>query len=159
LNKLSNENIQSEKFGLYLTKLNYWYQQYGGTKKNKTKEEKEAILKNIDVLYTSINFPYETVDFINNYNEFVNFLKTKTTDIEYSKKVNEVKKKLIKIIEKIYQKDPFLPVVCDKLDHFKKCELLKNNGKDTSDAHMCRINLNQINAEASLECFNRMPKN
>lgn len=31
LNKLSNENIQSEKFGLYLTKLNYWYQQYGGT--------------------------------------------------------------------------------------------------------------------------------
>jgi hypothetical protein len=30
LNKLSNENIQSEKFGLYLTKLNYWYQQYGG---------------------------------------------------------------------------------------------------------------------------------
>ena len=30
LHKLSNTHVTDEKFGLYLTKLNYWYEQVGG---------------------------------------------------------------------------------------------------------------------------------
>lgn len=30
ISKLSNTNIDDEKFGLYLLKLNYWYKQLGG---------------------------------------------------------------------------------------------------------------------------------
>lgn len=123
LNKLSNENIQSEKFGLYLTKLNYWYQQYGGAK-NKTENEKKDILKNIDELYTLIKFPYKSETFKVDYDEFIKIVNTK--DIEYSKKVNEVKKNLIIIINKIYKKDPFLREVCDKLNHYNNCKIFEN---------------------------------
>jgi len=30
LNKLANTDVNDSKFGLYLTKLNYWYEQVGG---------------------------------------------------------------------------------------------------------------------------------
>jgi hypothetical protein len=30
ISKLSNTNIDDEKFGLYLLKLNYWHKQFGG---------------------------------------------------------------------------------------------------------------------------------
>ena len=30
LERLSNTDVNDEKFGLYLSKLNYWYQQIGG---------------------------------------------------------------------------------------------------------------------------------
>jgi hypothetical protein len=35
LYKLSNTNIDDNKFGLYLSKLNYWYEQMGGGKDKK----------------------------------------------------------------------------------------------------------------------------
>ena len=35
LYKLSNTNINDDKFSIYLTKLNYWYEQIGGGKDKK----------------------------------------------------------------------------------------------------------------------------
>jgi len=32
LNKLANTDVNDSKFGLYLTKLNYWYEQVGAGK-------------------------------------------------------------------------------------------------------------------------------
>lgn len=32
VNKLSKEPVSSDKFNIYLTKLNHWYNQYGGAK-------------------------------------------------------------------------------------------------------------------------------
>ena len=42
LYKLSNTNADDEKFGLYLTKLNYWYEQMGGVDCTTIKKEKEC---------------------------------------------------------------------------------------------------------------------
>jgi hypothetical protein len=158
LNKLSNVNIESEKFGLYLTKLNYWYQQIGSggkdKNKNKNEDEKKKILEEIKKLYDSINFPYNSNDFINNYKKYVEFLKTKTTDIEYSIKVKEVTEKLMDIIKNINETDPFLYVVCKKINHYKNCDLFK----DTTESFTCRKNLNKTNAVPSLKCYNIIPK-
>jgi hypothetical protein len=47
LYKLSNTNVNDEKFGLYLTKLNFWYEQIGGTLIIRDNEKKcnDAVIK------------------------------------------------------------------------------------------------------------------
>lgn len=42
LNKISAEHIDSTKFGLYLDKLNYWYNQMGGKHRLKVKKQRHA---------------------------------------------------------------------------------------------------------------------
>ena len=52
LYKLSNTNVNDDKFRLYLTKLNYWYEQNGG-EKNFCKEflsEKHCLLSLNNIL-------------------------------------------------------------------------------------------------------------
>ena len=60
LNKLSNTDVNDEKFGLYLQKLNYWYEQVGGKcaeKKSCVKtllnKEKNTSLQCLDTEYVN----------------------------------------------------------------------------------------------------------